>query len=377
MLARQPAPTQISRSNVVLQPLGPTSAGSEELFVAAQSEQILGLISHSGDPTTLAITAGGKVFGVLSDRTLSRVPKLNIGHAVQVFVGSPDGTLLAVGNSNQVEVWSLVTLKRIAVFDKIKARASALVFQVDNKALLIGGADGRIYRWRFGEPSDEIKESDRYIGSPSVVSAIAFHPNSRLFFSGDWEGGLNAWLRYDSDRYQGAWDRDLLGGRFFTDQATRVNAGRAVAAAPVGAPASEPGIDFLRATKDGRFILLASQSGTFEWWSVRGLKKLTEFQAHRGPVFGVELTADEDRVVSLGRDGKAKVIELPLRIPATPGPDGIPIADLFGAVVETDCSGCRAFFVERSDASTTNLVAVGRDGKLLALELKGQSNEPP
>ncbi len=183
---------------------------------------------------------------------------------------------------------------------EILTRAVSLAFQPNADVILIGGADGRIYRWKYGAQQrvdlslrERAKLIERYIGHPSVVSALAYHPFGRVFFSGDWLGGLSAWLPYDADEYQGKYDVNIFGGTFFTDSARRVKAGRAAVSS----------IERMIIDPTGEYLTLASQDGDLELWRVRGFySRATMLKAHKGRVDALAFEPQSRQIASYGRD---------------------------------------------------------------------------
>jgi WD40 repeat protein len=183
---------------------------------------------------------------------------------------------------------------------KLKTRFTALAFHDDDSALLIGGADGRIYRWRFLiEPiAQTIRERDqaleRYIAHQTAVSVVQPLHTGRAFFSADWDGLLYGWLAYTADDQEGSFDKNLFGGRFFGNESSYLSAGRA----------ADRGITSMGISADGKRLALGSDDGFVEIWEVRGFQMIARASVHTGRVIGVSLDETGSRIVSIGRDGK-------------------------------------------------------------------------
>jgi WD40 repeat protein len=202
-----------------------------------------------------------------------------------------------------------------------------------------------VYRWKFASWTPSLgyeareKLLERYVAHASAVSALAFHPYGRIFFSGDWDGALNAWLRYDSDAFAGAYDQNTSPGTFFTGgvQRMRVSAGQ--------------GSDIvrIRITEDGQYLLLVTQSGMMELWKVRGFRRLCQMQAHKGLIYDARFTPDRPGIVTLGRDEQVRQ----WNIAQQPDPAGGPA--LFSLVLAKD----------RSQAGLRQLAPLA-DGRLVA-----------
>lgn len=215
---------------------------------------------------------------------------------------SPDLSYLAIASRNKVFLYALSQspiIKR--QLNKLKIRLTSLDFSPDSESLLIGAADGHVYRWRYvleekaSSTSERDKALERYIGHSSIVGSVWFHPYGRVFFSGDWVGRVEAWLKYDADQFGGEYDLNLFGARFFSDtNKVRVR----------GSTGEQSPIDFITGTSDGQLFYLGTQAGTIELWTVRGFKRRATIQAHKGPLLSLAISSNGKLVVSSGRDGK-------------------------------------------------------------------------
>lgn len=208
-----------------------------------------------------------------------------------------EGRVVIIRLADQELKWSL---------ERLKTRISSLSFDPSGEALLLGGVDGRVYRWDFLENDDAEttkefnRRFERYVGHPSTVSAVAYHPRGRVFFSGDWFGGLSAWLAYDTDLFEGKYDQNIFGGIFYSDFSQRVQGKR---------DSREP-IEQILLSSDGKDLFVSAQTGEIEYWSVRGFKRLAKIKAHQGLVYAMDISAEEKLLVSYGRDQYLKVWRL-------------------------------------------------------------------
>lgn len=208
-------------------------------------------------------------------------------YAVVAWSNASDIFVQLLGNTTQR--WSLT---------RLKGRPTSLAFHERDTALLIGGADGRVYRWRFlmeGEnlsPSQREKTLERYVGHHTIISKVVGIPHARVFLSSDWDGRVLAWLPYTADSHGGYYDRNLFGGRFFGDIGTSMAAPRP----------QDRGITAISISPDEKRFALGTEEGFVEIWEIRGFVMSARFKAHNGRVLGVSLSNDGSRVASLGRD---------------------------------------------------------------------------
>ena len=189
---------------------------------------------------------------------------------------------------------------------RLKTRVTSLAFHEDDTALIIGGADGRVYRWHFQREQEAATQDERdkilerYIAHQTVVSVVAPLHTGRAFFSADWDGRLYAWLAYTADDQHGSFDKNLFGGRFFGGLGTYMAASRV----------ADRGITSLALSTNGQRLAVGTDDGHVEIWEVRGFEMISRTSVHNGRVVSVALSDDGSRVASLGRDGKIAVTDL-------------------------------------------------------------------
>ncbi len=248
------------------------------------------------------------------DSKLSKAYKLfQLKYSPDLACYSSTAGLLGFASSRGLEVYSLSPPKLIGSLrkERLKSKIVALDFDSQAHSLLIGAADGRIYQWNFRgagtsdwffakSESEREKELQSYIGHSTVVSAVVFHPQAQVFFSADWSGAIFAWLPYDSDRFSGFYDKSFFGDRFFAEQVVKMR----------GAQAGQVGVEQLRVSSDGEFLLAAYQDGTLELWKVRGFKRVYGIKAHQGLIYDLALDATGKKIASVSRDGSLKIWEL-------------------------------------------------------------------
>lgn len=256
-------------------------------------------------PTAISVGQDGRVVGW--DMASGQ------GHEVKQL--TPPPKLVALGGSKSLIAWS--DGQRISVacihgctstltLTRLKVRPTALSFHDLDTTLLIGGADGRMYRWRFideqsaSSMEEREKMVERYIGHKTVVSGVAEHSGGRAFFSSDWDGALVGWLSYTSDDHKGAYDKNIFRGRFYTD----------IPAYVVAARPHDRGISSLTISKDGERLAVGTEDGFVEIWTIKGFTMAARKQLHQGRITSVALTDDGERVASVGKDSKVRVQEL-------------------------------------------------------------------
>ncbi len=222
---------------------------------------------------------------------------------------NPQAHRLAVAQGTQIFIFDLALPGAIGGtpvptqdLRVLKTRVSSLEFQpTGSGALLIGGADGKVYRWRYGfeRVADRMREKqkvlERYSGPASVISLVKYHPFGRVFFSTDWSGGLFAWLSYDADVFQGEYDQNYLENRFFAQKPESTGSVRALDGTMVTA---------LDVSPSGEWLALGTEKGLVELWMIRGFRKVASFEAHKGIIRDLGFGKDSASIVTAGRDGR-------------------------------------------------------------------------
>jgi WD40 repeat protein len=220
---------------------------------------------------------------------------------------SLDGSRLAVSFGTTVDIYHLLTGERVERFDRSRGRITALDWAPDGESLLIGAADGKVYRWRFDRgvaelpPTEWSRRFERYVGHSTTIGAVRYHPLGRVFFSGDWDGGLSAWRDYEADGEVGLFERDPLGGEFYTRRTERISVQR---------PGGGEGIDALGVDRVGQRLVAGRQDGSFDVWGLRGMKHLVTQPLAGGAIYDLQVSPAGDTVATASRDGRVRVFRL-------------------------------------------------------------------
>lgn len=272
--------------------------------------------SHSGDVLALKEVAQGPIQLVTAGADGNVVAwTLPNGAASQIRALGGPIQLAAFGAKHALVAWTTGFTVHVACLegcsnqwqlDELKTRTTSLAFHEDDSALLIGGADGRVYRWRFttvdtaASTKEKEKILERYIAHQTMISSVASLPTGRAFFSSDWDGMLYGWLAYTTDDQQGEYDKNLFGGRFFGNVGTYLRAARL----------PDRGITALTVSADGTRVAIGADDGFIEVWEVRGFEMIARAQAHTGRVTGISLNDNGTRVASVARDGHIVAYEI-------------------------------------------------------------------
>lgn len=273
---------------------------SHSQTIQAHTGEVLALRETAQAPTQLlTVGSDGNLFAwALPEGSASLVRSL--GGPIQLATLGEKRAMVAWTSGFTIHVACLDGCSKQWDLSDIKTRTTSLAFHDDDSTLLIGGADGRVYRWRFTtiETAEKIKDKEkileRYIAHQTIITNVASLPGARAFFSTDWDGSLFGWLSYTSDDQQGEYDKNLFGGRFFGTSGTFIRANRL----------PDRGITALSVSQDGERFALGTDDGFVEVWQVRGFEMIARAKLHTGRITGVSIDSARALVVSVGRDGK-------------------------------------------------------------------------
>ncbi len=320
---------------------------------------ILSVVRVGSGPRLVVALAGGEV-GLVTESQKEYLPLAAFQMDVEKVVLDGERGLAAGWRGSSIEIVDLIEGATLGTLENLGTRATSVQFQSGNDALFLGGADGRVYRWKYTE-SGKRSAIERYIGPASIVSSVAAHPGGRVFFSGDWAGGLNAWLPYDQDAFKGVYDRNAFLSGLFSEKVTRQNAGRSDAT----------GITQLLPTSDGQGLVVVLQDGRLEWWMLRGLMKIGEVQAHKGLIYDASLSADGKLIATVGRDGFARAFLMEFD-------DGMPPAVAFTERWHAEMEGKGTHGNGHVVVAAPEEVAIANSGKsrLLSYRFESETVQP-
>lgn len=249
-------------------------------------------------PRAISVGSGGEVIAwdvrTGAARLINRLPSPPI---TATFAQTK--ALIAYSSGNTITVACVQGCSSEWKLTKIKARVASLAFHDNDESVIIGGTDGRIYRWRYifettaSDVREREKSVERYLGHQTLISAVASLPVGRAFFSADWDGNLMGWLPYTADDYGGVYDKNIFGGSFFGQAASMMKAARQ----------PDRGISSLSIAPDGSRVIVGTEDGSVEVWNVRGFNLAARARVHSGRVTSVTTNHDGSLIASVGRDG--------------------------------------------------------------------------
>ena len=232
-----------------------------------------------------------------------------------------DGKLLAIGDfEGYTRILDSASGKIVATLPKHKILVNCVVFSPGDKLLLSGGFDGAIRLFdmkkravvhSFRVPDERfakiaVSPDGKYLVAGSWqkgkvyvwdipqrrllhtlkadAECVAFAPDSKSFFTGDWGDGLKLWDPKTGElirAFQGE-DQGALNAVF---------------------------------SADGKVLATGDQSGRVLFWNVATGKRIGTLQAHDNCCFGLEFSPDGKQLATASWDHTAKLWDLEHRQP--------------------------------------------------------------
>jgi WD40 repeat protein len=266
---------------------------------------LFGAATTAGDPILVSWGKDGRILGRWLKAPSTSYLLGDVGKGVSVIAFSSAAGLVAGADSNGIFVRSIVGSGEEFRLQRLMTRVAVFEFSPEGDSLLIGGADGMVYLWRFKDEAMRLERDrpewylQRYPGLGTAVSSLKFHPNGKFFFGADLRGTVSAWQRYGLDDLRGRYDDNFSGDKFLTSKTVRtpVRLGAGVA------------VDKIAIDPSNQFVAFGLQDGVIEIWKLRGIVYQHQVKAHDGQILDLDFSnakAGELLLISAGKDGELK-----------------------------------------------------------------------
>ena len=240
------------------------------------------------------------------------------GDGVTSVVFNKDGKRFLTGSTDgAARLWTIGADRPPAVFREHTRKVTSVAFHADGERFLTGSDDGTIKLWRVRQTD---KSLETFVGHDGEVASVELHPDGQRFLTGSYDGTAKLWRIGQPDRplatFRGnagavhavVMDPDgvhfLTGSSDGTVKRWRIDEREDVGEAVATWEAHEgtvTAIAFHANRVD--FFFTASQDGTVKLWSNGDARPLDTFDGHDGAVTSLVvlddqfLTASEDRTI--------------------------------------------------------------------------------
>lgn len=114
---------------------------------------------------------------------------LNIGQQIGSMDISPDGSKIALSCYHSVQIWSLISDKKLSAVDDNSLRGFAIKYSPDGKTLAVGSGDGEI---KFFDP-ESLHLKYTLSGHFKPILSVAFNKENKYLVSGSSDQMVKVW----------------------------------------------------------------------------------------------------------------------------------------------------------------------------------------
>lgn len=152
--------------------------------IAFSPEGRLALSASSYEPPTLWEVASGKLVRAFRMKRGRWLFLLKSRGAWSQAIFSPDGQLVAAGNSDSnIRLWDAATGEELLVFQGHNGRVSSVAFSPDGRLLISGGSEDHTIRFWNAANGEQVDRID-LTTSNDLVYTLAFAPDGGSFVAG-------------------------------------------------------------------------------------------------------------------------------------------------------------------------------------------------
>lgn len=117
------------------------------------------------------------------------ISTLNIGQQIGSMDVSPDGSKIALSCYHSVQIWSLISNKKLSSVDDNSFRGFAIKYSPDGKILAVGSGEGEI---KLFDP-ESLKSKYTLIGHFKPVLSVDFNKENKYLVSGSSDQMIKVW----------------------------------------------------------------------------------------------------------------------------------------------------------------------------------------
>jgi hypothetical protein len=229
---------------------------------------------------------------------------------VKALAFSPDGSVLASGSGEHVQLWDIGTLKELRTFRAHTAWINSLAFTPDGKTLVTGGADdegGQLKTWDVarGSTRTEMEHTDETVlcvsVSPDGKTVAAVDDSIRLWdlASGKVRKTFPTTEEHRTGRATFTPDGKTLASCGFASDVRLWDVENGLEKAALKTGGSDPK-QMVAVSRDGRFLAAACDDGILKLWSLQDGKLLISWKGDDMDVDFVLFTPDARTLISNG-----------------------------------------------------------------------------
>ena len=260
-----------------------SSDSTARIWDATSGKQITTLRGHSAEVSSAAFSSDGTKIVTASRDNTARIWDTATGTLLRILIGdgalgsaffnSDNGIIVTASADKTARIWDSHTGSLIAIFRGSAAPIYSAAFNPDSTKVATASADGTVRLWLTGDVQSNVLAS-----RCTPCTTVAFSRDSQRLITGGSSGYFQIWNTHTGEL--------------------------------VRTMHQDASINVALLNPSGRVAITAGDDGAARLWDVNDGALIAVIRGHNDSIVQAELTPDDTRLVTAGRDGSVRVTSL-------------------------------------------------------------------